>query len=133
MSINVSDAIKKIVGEQKTISLAGSDITIYPLTYAEYLTALEMAPKAIYSMEELEEYEKTGHLPVKTPDTEVTIAAIKQELYVIGVTLKKNDPNFDIKTLQEDMRIFYTFEPLFEEVWKLSSPSDGVLKKKDSV
>ena len=130
--MDISEAIGKIVGKQETIKLAGIDIIVYPLTYAEYLLALEMSPKAVYSAEELKIYEETGELPLKTPDTATTIEAIKQELYVIEVTLKKNDPDFDVKLLANNMKVFYAFEPLFERVWKISSPNIDIVKKKGS-
>jgi len=129
--MNVSTAIDKIVGKRRTVMIGDEEVIAYPLTYEEYLTAMQMAPKSAYTIEELKEHVKTGEpLPLKSHSKEYAIGIIKQEMYVISRTLLKNDPTFDIKILEKDMAVFFLFEPLFKDVWESSNPDPEVVKKK---
>ena len=130
--MEIMEAIDRIVGTKKTIEIGGTEITVFPLTYEEYLKALRMAPPATYTAEELEEYDKTEKLPLKPVDAITAQKAMEQQMYVIGVTLKKNDATFDINALKADIRLFYAFQPLYNAVMEESNPSGDMIKKKDS-
>ena len=131
--MNISEAMKQISGIEETMEIGGQDVILYPLTYEEYLKAIQMAPKGLYTAQELQEYERSGELPLKLPDSDMTVQALKQQMYVIGVTLGKNDPSFDIAELGKNMRMFYAFQPIYQKVWAASTPDAEMIKKKDLV
>lgn len=130
MTTDTMKAIKAIIGDAEEIEIGGETFKAYPLPFEEYLKALAMVPEEIeYTDEELKEFEETGKVPNKTGSKEHTIQSLRQQRYVLGIALKRNDPSFKEETLDNNTRLIYAFTPLFVAVMKSTQMSEEIKKK----
>lgn len=133
------EVLKKIVSAPEMVALEFPDGTewvlkMYPLSLEELYKADAIAPIDDMTDEERDKIiagDKDVYTKIilrRTPEQRLQSA--KQDLYVLGVLLKKNYPDFDVSIIEGDAKLFGALRPLAQDVYSKSQPDPELLKKK---
>ena len=130
--MDVNKVCKMLLGEPEKVIIEGQELEAFPLDPLEWIKVLELTPQDIPEMtpEEEAEFKETKLIPASVIlrlSNATNVMLFRQKLYVLEVTLKKNDGNFDMENL--NVRVAQKLTPLYDKVMELSQPPPELKKK----
>jgi len=135
--MDVNKVCKMLLGEPEKVIIEGQELEAFPLDPLEWIKVLELNPQNLPDMtlDERQEYNKSGGK--KSPPSLIRritpadqILLFRQKLYVLEVTLIKNDKNFDKGNIM--MNLCDKLTPLFNKVMEITQAPEEIKKKVDS-
>ena len=132
--MKLNEAIKQMLSEPEEMVLSlpngiNYTIKVFPLTMAEFMHSVAMQPESPFTAAELEEYRATKKVPDKVFSKDSQVKSMLYNTYIIERTLLKNDPEFDVKIIENDVRYYEALLPLCEAVLEITSPPTSLAKK----